>query len=67
MVRLTRIPNSMSNPFFFEIGVPIKIEVFPLMPSDGLINLESPHSVPETADRLQNLLVAKGMKIFARD
>ena len=36
------------------------------MPSDGLINLGSPYSVPETVDRLQNLLVAKGMKIFAR-
>lgn len=36
------------------------------MPSEGLINLESPHSVPDTADRLQNLLVTKGMKIFAR-
>src|ERR1700685_3312745 len=36
------------------------------MNAEGIIDLPSPYSVPETADRLQNLLVAKGMKIFAR-
>ena len=36
------------------------------MKADGVIDLPSPYPVPETADRLQNLLLAKGMKIFAR-
>jgi uncharacterized protein (DUF302 family) len=36
------------------------------MNAEGVIDLPSPHSVPETADRLENLLLAKGMKIFAR-
>jgi uncharacterized protein (DUF302 family) len=36
------------------------------MNAEGLINLPSPYSVAETADKLQNFLVAKGMKIFAR-
>ena len=36
------------------------------MSAQGVIDLVSPYSVPETADRLQNLLLAKGMKIFAR-
>jgi len=34
--------------------------------AEGLIDLPSPYSVAETTDRLQNLLLAKGMKIFAR-
>jgi uncharacterized protein (DUF302 family) len=36
------------------------------MNADGVIDLPSPYPVAETADRLQNLLLAKGMKIFAR-
>ncbi len=36
------------------------------MPAEGVIDLPSPYSVSETADRLQKILVAKGMKIFAR-
>jgi uncharacterized protein (DUF302 family) len=36
------------------------------MNADGVIDLPSPYPVPETADRLQNLLLAKGMTIFAR-
>ena len=36
------------------------------MNSEGVIDLPSPYSVPETADRLENLLLAKGNKIFAR-
>jgi uncharacterized protein (DUF302 family) len=36
------------------------------MNAEGVIDLPSPYSVAETADRLQNLLLAKGMKIFAR-
>jgi len=36
------------------------------MNGDGVIDLPSPYTVLEPADRLQNLLLAKGMKIFAR-
>lgn len=36
------------------------------MNSEGVIDLPSPYSVSETTDRLQTLLLAKGMKIFAR-
>jgi len=36
------------------------------MNAEGVIDLPSPYPVPETADRLQSLLLAKGMKIFAR-
>ena len=36
------------------------------MNSEGVIDLPSPYSVPETADRLENLLLAKGNKIFTR-
>jgi uncharacterized protein (DUF302 family) len=36
------------------------------MNAEGVIDLPSPYTVPETADRVQNLLLAKGMKIFAR-
>ena len=33
---------------------------------DGITTLMSPYPVSETADRLTNFLVGKGMKIFAR-
>jgi uncharacterized protein (DUF302 family) len=36
------------------------------MNAEGIIDLPSPYPVAETADRLQSLLLAKGMKIFAR-
>jgi len=36
------------------------------MKAEGVIHLPSPYPVVETADRLQRLLHAKGMKIFAR-
>jgi uncharacterized protein (DUF302 family) len=36
------------------------------MAGDGLKNLESRHSVPETINRVQELLRAKGIKVFAR-
>jgi uncharacterized protein (DUF302 family) len=35
------------------------------MNAEGVIDLPSPYSVANTADRLQNVLLAKGMKIFA--
>ena len=36
------------------------------MSTTGIIDLASKHSVPETVDRLEALLKAKGIKIFAR-
>lgn len=33
---------------------------------NGLITLPSPHTVPETLDRLESLLRAKNIKVFAR-
>ena len=36
------------------------------MSAEGIIDLASPLSVAETADRLQSFLAGKGMKIFAR-
>ncbi len=36
------------------------------MKAEGVIDLPSPYPVAETADRAQNFLLGKGMKIFAR-
>ena len=36
------------------------------MNAEGVVDLLSPYSVAETVGRLQALLLAKGMKIFAR-
>jgi uncharacterized protein (DUF302 family) len=36
------------------------------MNSEGLIDLPSPYSAQETADRLENLFRQNGLKIFAR-
>jgi uncharacterized protein (DUF302 family) len=36
------------------------------MPANGVIDLSSPYPVKETADRLEALLKAKGVVIFAR-
>ena len=33
---------------------------------NGLVSVKSPHTVQETADRLENILKAKGMTIFNR-
>ncbi len=33
---------------------------------NGIINLQSPYSVPETLKRVESLLVAKGLTVFAR-
>ena len=38
----------------------------PTLPDNGLIHLLSPHSVPETLQRLESLLRAKNLAIFAR-
>ena len=32
----------------------------------GLVNVKSPHSVKETADRLETVLKEKGMTVFTR-
>jgi uncharacterized protein (DUF302 family) len=34
--------------------------------NNGLVHTSSPHSVPETLQRLEDILRAKGMNIFAR-
>lgn len=34
--------------------------------ADGLIAVKSPHSPKETMDRLESVVVSKGMKVFAR-
>ncbi len=36
------------------------------MGADGIIDLPGNHSVPETVERLESLLNAKGIKVFAR-
>ena len=36
------------------------------MNAEGITDLPSPHSVAETADKLEAFLLIKGMKIFAR-
>lgn len=35
-------------------------------PENGLIHLSSPHSVPETVQRIESILRAKNLTIFAR-
>jgi len=35
------------------------------LPDNGIVHLRSPHSVPETLRRLESLLQAKGVNIFA--
>ena len=35
------------------------------LPDNGMVHLRSPHSVPETLRRLESLLQAKGVNIFA--
>lgn len=34
--------------------------------ADGLISLKSPHSAPETMDRLEEIVKERGLKVFAR-
>ena len=36
------------------------------MAAEGMITIESSHSVKETADRLENVLTKKGMTVFKR-
>ena len=36
------------------------------LPDNGMVHLRSPHTVPETLRRLETLLQAKGVNIFAR-
>lgn len=37
-----------------------------LFAAEGIINVESPHSVEQTANKLEQVLTSKGMKIFQR-
>ncbi len=41
--------------------------VTPLYASEGMVKLKSAHSVSETADRLEQTLLSKGMKVFQRN
>jgi len=38
----------------------------PALPDNGMVHLSSPYPVPETLRRLESLLQAKGVTIFAR-
>jgi uncharacterized protein (DUF302 family) len=38
----------------------------PALPDNGMVHLRSPHTVPETLARLEALLKAKGVTLFAR-
>ena len=39
---------------------------FNLIAADGIINVKSNHSVADTADKLEKVLLSKGMKVFTR-
>src|SRR6266851_6105887 len=41
-------------------------ERMPLLPDNGMAHVSSPYSVPETLKRLESVLQAKGLTIFAR-
>lgn len=43
--------------------LPLSISAFA---SDGIINVESRHTVEQTANKLEKVLLTKGMKIFQR-
>ncbi len=36
------------------------------LPDNGMVHLLSPYSVPETVDRLEKLIVQKGLTVFGR-
>lgn len=38
----------------------------PLLAAEGMINVKSAHTVTATADRLEKILVSKGMTVFTR-
>ncbi len=38
----------------------------PALPDNGMVHLSSPYSVPETLKRLESLLQAKNLTVFAR-
>jgi len=38
----------------------------PALPDNGMVHLSSPHSVPETLERLESILKARGVTVFAR-
>src|SRR5260370_32451736 len=41
-------------------------ERMPSLPDNGMAHVSSPYSVPETLKRLESVLQAKGLAIFAR-
>jgi uncharacterized protein (DUF302 family) len=41
-------------------------ERMPSLPDNGMAHVSSPYSVPETLQRLESVLQAKGLTIFAR-
>ncbi len=38
----------------------------PKLPDNGMVHLSSPHSVPETLERLETIVQSKGIPILAR-
>jgi uncharacterized protein (DUF302 family) len=44
----------------------VMLASLPLMAADGLVHVESPYDVSQTADRLEQILTNKGMTIFNR-
>jgi uncharacterized protein (DUF302 family) len=44
----------------------IVFAALPLIAAEGMISIESPYSVPKTADRLEGIITGKGMTVFKR-
>jgi len=40
--------------------------ISPVLAAEGMISIKSAHSVAETADRLEKILISKGMTVFTR-
>ena len=38
----------------------------PALPDNGMVHLSSPYSVPETCQRLETIVLARGLSILAR-
>jgi uncharacterized protein (DUF302 family) len=52
-----------SKIILFLICIPMSLSVFAV---DGMINVASKHSFTDTGDRLEKILLKKGMKVFGR-
>ena len=44
----------------------INLFISPVLATEGMISIKSAHSVAVTADRLEKILVSKGMTVFTR-